>query len=112
MLSSCLWFQQALGATGIGVAFPTGMRCLGEQCSAAAVAQLVPQALLAGAAPALLLAEGPGFTSELQGQGRWWLLLGTVGWHVRTRLQGLGGHLHSVFLVWLFHVLVVQSLTP
>lgn len=79
----------------------------------AAVIQLALQVLLAGAAPALLLAVG-----ALASPWDWWdredgqLLLGTTGWHVRTRLQGLGRQLQSIFLAWLSHVLVVQSLTP
>lgn len=75
--------------------------------------QLAPQVLLAGAAPALLLA-----VEALASPWDWWdgedgqLLLGTAGWRVRTRLQGLGRQLQSIFPAWLSHVLVVQSLTP
>lgn len=62
------------------------------------------QVLLAVTAPALLLCSWDGAGEQL--------LLGTTGWHVRIRLQGLGRHLHSILLVWFSHVLVVQSLTP
>lgn len=78
----------------------------------AVVTQLVLQALLVGAAPTHwlvgALASPPCSWDGEGGQ----LLLGIAGWHIKTRLQGLGRYLHSIFLVWLSHVLVIQSLTP
>lgn len=62
--------------------------------------------LLGGEGEALALPQG----SWDGGGGQ--LLLGIAGWHIPSRLQGLGRHLYSIFLVWLSPVLVVQSLTP
>lgn len=71
---------------------------------------LVLQALLAGAAPALLL-WGSGFTSGLLGQGRW---AASAQYHMLARQNQAAGTwaTHSIFLVSLSHVLVVQSWTP